>query len=161
MSSRAFYGSRDGSRVPKGSRRAGRESLPPEIQSTVDEALSSPPQVSQSQPYHYWSPGQSLPTMTPPVIQEPQPVVYNAHNSTPCSTRYQQPVRSLTDVPWAELIESQKRLETVVGNILERVTNLEHASNPSVTPRSSTSSSEAEKKRIPPELSVCLLLLLL
>ena len=115
--------------------------------------------ASLSPTTEYWSPGQSIPIMTPPSFQgvwQPNqlqetlmtPHTYNTLHSTPSSQKLvaPSPLPRLT-----EILESQKKLETLLMSVLERLDSLE---NRTLTSTSSTASSGKDevKRRVPPEL---------
>ena len=122
----------------------------------------------------FWSPGQSISVVTPPSSRQPysqelRPELglectmttmppsslpshsYNTLHSTPNS------MRSMSAPSLIQIVESQKKLETMMIAILERVTSLESrslmtmypAQGPSAGSFSSSSPSEIEKKESP------------
>ena len=140
--------------------------------------LTSDSQMNQTTPpssgTEYWSPGQSIPMMTPPNFQQigqsnqvdyqpmsMTPHTYNNLHSTPHAQRAIAAPTPIAPTPGlTEILESQKRLETLVVSLLERLESLENyqASTSSRSSFSSASGSSGRddelKKRVPPELSV-------
>ena len=112
----------------------------------------------------YWTQGQTIPSTqgnANPSIVDSQPhfiresyhsslnAYTNIFQDTLCSVS--QPSALLgSPVPWNQILESQKKLELLMNNILQRVTTLENASlrEHAVSTRSSSAqSTESEKKK--------------
>ena len=147
---RDFYGRR-----PSTSRRV-----------TIPEGHYDSPNQPLQTASEFWSPGETIPPVSFS-FQTPSPSPaphshYNVMNSTPGPIM---PPTTPTgnsegsSVSLRQVAESQKKLESMVGKILERITNLESRSSSSPT---TSSGSEIEKTRLPPELSVgCLFLIIM
>ena len=102
-------------------------------------SLSSNSQLNQTTPpssgTEYWSPGQSIPMMTPPNFQQIgqfnqvdyQPVSMTPHsyNNLHCTPHIQRAISTPTPTAstprLTEILESQKRLETSEVSVLERL----------------------------------------
>ena len=148
-----------------------KKSRRPDRADTAERELSS-----SSSANRFWSPGETLPFISPPPSHRPfamppdhvapydhdtsqqygTPDASQQYGTPGISQQYQTPDRSgVSDLKL--IMESQKKLEGIVTTILDRVKLLEenHLSQGPSTHSSSSSTSEVEKKRIPPVLSVC------
>lgn len=165
--------------IQSASSSAGRRRL--ELDLLQDFEEPTPPAPPNST---YWTPGQTIPSTggnassnsvdsQPQFIRESYHFSPNAYHAsirqdTPCSSRQTVPQGaplslSGSSAPWNEILESQKRLESLISNVLQRVTTLEntsllggerHVLSPHSTSSFSTGSEKEKPQRIPPELSV-------